>query len=80
MHQNPVDRLSSAKGLTFNTSPLNATGHPAISIPVGFVSAKDDVAVKLPVGMQLIGPKFSESCILKVAASWEKANNWEGIN
>lgn len=70
-HENPVDRLSSALGLTFNTSPLDATGHPAISIPVGFVPAKDDPSIKLPVGMQLIGRQFGELDLLKASAAWE---------
>lgn len=75
--QGPKERLSSALGLTFNTSPFDATGHPAISIPVGFVASKDDPCIQLPVGMQIIGPKFSESLLFKVAGSWEKVNDWK---
>lgn len=76
-HQEPRKRLSDALGLTFNTSPLDATGHPAMSIPVGFVPAKDDSNVKLPVGMQLIGRKMDELLMLKVASCWEKAYDWK---
>jgi amidase len=78
-NQSPAKRLSAALGLTFNTSPMDATGHPAISIPVGFVSPEDDGCVKLPVGMQIIGPKFGESLLLEVAGSWEKENDWKSI-
>lgn len=78
LYDRPDARLSAAIGLTFNTSPLDATGHPAISIPVGFVLAPDDANVRLPVGMQLIGPKFGELLLLQVAGSWEYANNWKG--
>ncbi|MFH1960705.1 MAG: amidase family protein, partial [Patescibacteria group bacterium] len=40
-------------------------GLPGISVPAGFVNG-------LPVGMQLVGPKFSEKLILEVANLYEK--------
>lgn len=75
--QGPAERLQNALGLTFNTSPFDATGHPAISIPVGFVRARDDPSIELPVGMQVIGPKFGESLLFKVTGSWEKCYDWK---
>jgi aspartyl-tRNA(Asn)/glutamyl-tRNA(Gln) amidotransferase subunit A len=50
--------------------PANFTGHPAISIPCGFTRAG------LPVGMQLIGPYWSEARLLAIAAAYEAATNW----
>ncbi|HTU35305.1 MAG TPA: amidase [Candidatus Acidoferrum sp.] len=47
--------------------PANFTGHPAISIPCGFT--RDG----LPIGMQLIGPHWSEARLLAVAAAYESA-------
>jgi aspartyl-tRNA(Asn)/glutamyl-tRNA(Gln) amidotransferase subunit A len=50
--------------------PANFTGHPAISIPCGFT--RDG----LPVGMQLIGPRWSEARLLAIAAAYETATQW----
>jgi len=46
--------------IDINTVAANLTGLPAISIPCGLVD-------RLPVGMQLIGPRFREDLLLKVA-------------
>ncbi len=46
------------------TIPVNLAGLPGISIPAGFVEG-------LPVGMQLIGPRYSEETIYQVAAAFE---------
>lgn len=48
------------------TVPINITGVPAISVPV-----KND-SNGLPIGMQLIGKKFSEKTILDAAYFYEK--------
>ncbi|GAW27370.1 putative amidase signature enzyme protein [Rosellinia necatrix] len=66
-------------GVLANTCPLNSTGHPAISIPVGFSPAAEDPNVKLPVGMQIIGRKYRDIDCLKVAAAWEKAFDWKTL-
>ena len=47
------------------TSPCNATGLPAMSIPCGFTQAG------LPIGLQLIGRPFEEQVLLQVAHSYE---------
>lgn len=47
------------------TGPLNLTGLPAASVPCGFVN-------NLPVGMQIVGPAFSEGRILNVAHTLEQ--------
>ncbi len=52
------------------TIPVNIAGVPAISTPAGFVEG-------LPVGMQLIGPAFSEELILRIAFAYEQATNWQ---
>ena len=48
-----------------NTSPLNATGHPAITVPCGLNSAG------LPIGLQFIGAGFREELLFQVAAAYE---------
>jgi amidase len=66
-------------GLTTNTAVFNVTGHPAMSIPVGFLPAKDDARVQLPVGMQIVGGLWQEKKILKVGHTWEKNFDWQNI-
>jgi aspartyl-tRNA(Asn)/glutamyl-tRNA(Gln) amidotransferase subunit A len=51
------------------TVPCNLTGAPAISVPCGFSDG-------LPVGLQIMGPAFSESRVLRVAAAYEAACDW----
>jgi aspartyl-tRNA(Asn)/glutamyl-tRNA(Gln) amidotransferase subunit A len=51
------------------TLPINIAGLPAISIPAGF-------AAGLPIGMQIIGPPFSEETLLKIAYAYEQATDW----
>lgn len=48
------------------TIPVNMAGLPGMSLPVGLGENK------LPIGMQIIGPKFGEVTIYKLAAFIEK--------
>lgn len=75
----PLERLSRSIGMTYNTAPFNSTGHPALTLPVGFAPAKDNEKIKLPVGMQIVGSKFEDLTCLKIAAAWEKANDWKKV-
>ncbi|HET6873053.1 MAG TPA: amidase [Sporolactobacillaceae bacterium] len=43
-----------------NTRPWNYTGHPALSVPNGWSTSG------LPIGLQLIGPYFSENLLYKI--------------
>lgn len=52
------------------TIPADAAGVPALSVPCGFTGGG------LPVGLQVIGPQWSESLILQVAAAYEQASPW----
>jgi Asp-tRNA(Asn)/Glu-tRNA(Gln) amidotransferase A subunit family amidase len=47
------------------TSPSNATGLPAISVPCGFTPGG------LPIGIQFIGRPFDEVCLLQIAHAYE---------
>ncbi len=51
------------------TIPVNLAGLPGISIPAGFVEG-------MPVGLQLIGPKYSEETIYQVAAAFEATTDY----
>ena len=51
------------------TLPVNIAGLPGLSVPCGFSDG-------LPVGMQLIGPNFSEGILLRTAHAYEAATEW----
>jgi aspartyl-tRNA(Asn)/glutamyl-tRNA(Gln) amidotransferase subunit A len=52
------------------TRPSNISGMPAISIPCGFTREG------LPVGMQLMGPRWGERRLLAIARAYEEATEW----
>ena len=53
------------------TYPFNLTGEPAITVPCGWSSSG------LPVGLQIVGPRFAEGRVLRAAAAFEAAQPWE---
>ncbi|KAI3395894.1 hypothetical protein diail_679 [Diaporthe ilicicola] len=63
-------------GLTTNTAVFNVTGHPAMSIPVGFLPARDNPDVQLPVGMQIVGGLWQEKKVLNIGHAWETNFDW----
>ena len=56
----------------YYTTPSSLAGIPAISIPCGLSEG-------LPVGLQIIGPAFSESGILDAAHALERAIGFQGV-
>lgn len=75
----PSAKLEAAQGLIDNTCSFNATGHPALAMPIGFVPAKEDRNIKLPASMQVVGKWHDELMILRVAYAWEQAVNWKHL-
>src|SRR5882672_1914650 len=51
------------------TIGANLAGLPAVSIPCGFVQ-------ELPVGLQIVGPHFSEARVLNAAHAFQRATDW----
>lgn len=58
--------LAQDPDLIRNTCAFNHTGHPALSVPIG-------VGEKLPIGMMLVGPWYSEERLISVAAAMQNA-------
>lgn len=52
------------------TPPFNLTHHPAASIPCGFTPEG------LPVGLQIVAPRFQDLRVLQAAAAFEAAKPW----
>ena len=52
------------------TLPANLAGVPGISFPVGFDKNN------LPIGLQLIGPRFREDVILRAAHAYQQDTEW----
>lgn len=51
------------------TVVANLAGLPALSIPAGFKN-------NLPIGLQLVGPHFSETKLLQAAHQYQQNTNW----
>ncbi|KAF2833786.1 amidase signature enzyme [Ophiobolus disseminans] len=75
----PMSALKPSMGITTNTAIFDVTGHPAMSLPVGFAPSSYDPSVRLPVGMQLVGGLWQEQKILDAAFAWESTNDWKQI-
>jgi amidase len=53
-------------GMLTNTAPLNVSGHPAISVPVG-------TSEGLPVGMTIMGRHFDDQTVLSAALAFQES-------
>jgi aspartyl-tRNA(Asn)/glutamyl-tRNA(Gln) amidotransferase subunit A len=53
-------------------APFNLTGSPALSVPAGFD------ANGMPLAVQLVGKRFSEALLYRVAHAYEQATPWAG--
>ncbi|MGI8847442.1 MAG: Asp-tRNA(Asn)/Glu-tRNA(Gln) amidotransferase subunit GatA [Candidatus Dormibacteria bacterium] len=51
------------------TIPANLAGLPGVSVPCGLSSG-------LPVGLQIVGPRFQDARVLGVAHAYEQAAGW----
>jgi aspartyl-tRNA(Asn)/glutamyl-tRNA(Gln) amidotransferase subunit A len=51
------------------TIGANLAGLPAVSVPCGFVQ-------DLPVGLQIVGPHFSEARVLNAAHAFQRVTDW----
>jgi Asp-tRNA(Asn)/Glu-tRNA(Gln) amidotransferase A subunit family amidase len=51
------------------TIPFNLSGHPGVSLPAGVVDGH-------PVGLQIVGRRFTEARLLALAARYEVVRPW----
>lgn len=51
--------------------PFNLAGNPAASVPCGFT------ADGLPVGLQIVGPRFDDLGVLQASAAFETVRPWQ---
>lgn len=54
--------------------PCNVAGIPALSLPCGFTSKG------LPVGLQIIGPHWSEPLLFQTGYAYEQATSWHEMH
>jgi aspartyl-tRNA(Asn)/glutamyl-tRNA(Gln) amidotransferase subunit A len=52
------------------TLPANLAGLPGISVPAGFDGSG------LPIGLQLLGPRFREDVLLQTAHAYQQVTDW----
>jgi aspartyl-tRNA(Asn)/glutamyl-tRNA(Gln) amidotransferase subunit A len=60
------------------TLPVNLAGLPGISVPCGLSATPDGPGASdgLPVGLQVIGPRFADATVLRVARAYQAATRW----
>jgi amidase len=79
----PAEQLRKSRGVAINTVCFNASGHPAMNLPIGFLPPNDDGGkedgVMLPVGMQIVGKMLDEAMIYRVGAAWEASFDWKTL-
>src|SRR3989338_679077 len=51
------------------TVPINLAGVPSLNVPCGFIN-------NLPIGMQIVGPDFSEKLLYQVGYAYEQETKW----
>ncbi|KAF1811601.1 amidase signature enzyme [Eremomyces bilateralis CBS 781.70] len=48
------------------------TGHPVVTVPAGFSPSTADAPRGVPIGMEILGPKWSEKELLAIAHAYDK--------
>lgn len=63
-----------------NTAVFDITGHPALSMPIGFLPSLDgDEHVRLPAAAQLVGKWWDELTLYKIAYAFEENYDWKKV-
>jgi amidase len=67
-----MSAMEYARRIATFTGAFNATGQPAISLPLQQSSGG------LPIGIQLVAPIWREDLLIRLAAQLEGAHPWAG--
>jgi Asp-tRNA(Asn)/Glu-tRNA(Gln) amidotransferase A subunit family amidase len=62
--------VSNDPSIAVNTMDFNYTGHPAVSVPMGIGPEG------VPMGLQVVAPRFEDRLALGLAAALEQARPW----
>jgi len=73
-HQRRLVAAIGEEQLERNGVLSNATGFPAITIPGGFSPATDSAPLGVPIGIELLGPDWSERTLLRLAFAFEQVS------
>lgn len=66
----PMDAMLKARQLATFTGIFNATGQPAISVPL------EESQEGLPIGIQFVAPMWREDVLIQLAGELERAHPW----
>ncbi len=50
----------------------NSTGFPAVTFPGGFSAPTASAPIGVPIGLEILGPEWSESALLKIAFAYQE--------
>jgi Asp-tRNA(Asn)/Glu-tRNA(Gln) amidotransferase A subunit family amidase len=53
----------------------NSTGFPAITFPGGFSAPTSTAPIGVPVGLEMLGPEWSEATLFRLAFAFEQATH-----
>jgi Asp-tRNA(Asn)/Glu-tRNA(Gln) amidotransferase A subunit family amidase len=71
-HQRRLVAAIGEEQLERNGVLSNATGFPALTVPGGFSAPTSSAPIGVPVGIELLGPEWSEPVLLKLAYAFEQ--------
>jgi aspartyl-tRNA(Asn)/glutamyl-tRNA(Gln) amidotransferase subunit A len=69
-HEEIAGRKVTRLGWLAFTFPLSLIGYPAASVPCGWTHEG------LPVGLQIVAPRWAEALVLRAAAAFEAMAPW----
>lgn len=72
--RNELSAASIVHDVTQATRWVSFVGLPALALPIGFSSAG------LPVSAQLIGPRFTEDCLLTIGDKYQNVTDWHNFS
>ncbi len=58
------------------TVTANLAGIPGLSVPAGFIRSASSGQAELPVGIQILGPQFSEEKLFQIGNAYEKSTDF----